>query len=310
MAVMKIVENVDVDIPLHLSHKKNPFRNFAFHLRTLWLFTKSDMPTSTGTNTTFALAGILATGYTVHGNPVFHWTDIVKGIFVSFCFTWHLTLCFNLGNQRQPDSITEDGINKPWRPIPAGRISPELTLAWQLVSIISLLGICATLTGSWQESWWQRTLINACGITTNRAASLRVAIAVATYGSGYEVRFTDKMLGWLLICAAIVSTTIQVQDLRDQKGDAEIDRSTMPLLIGDMPTRYMTIAAAFFWSVACPLYWDLGILGYLLPLLATTAVSAFMLIHRNPRSDHLSFRFIGCWWVLLYFLPVMKVHGY
>ncbi|KAI7763844.1 hypothetical protein LZL87_006226 [Fusarium oxysporum] len=249
------------------TERSSRMKKLAYHFVTLCLFTKSDMPTSTGINTTFAIAGILAGPGTI-SNADIEWNDMGKGILVALYFTWHLTLCFNLGNQRQPQSVIEDGVNKPWRPIPAGRISPELTHKWQLVSIVSLLALCYTTLGAWQEtafylfctwlynerawgdkSWWQRALMNACGITTNRVATLRVAVTAIQANSHENFEFTNKGLGWFLMCASLVFTTIQVQDLRDQEGDKLIDRQTFPLILGDAPTRWITAVAVMIWSL-------------------------------------------------------------
>ncbi|KAF5555894.1 sucrose utilization SUC1 [Fusarium mexicanum] len=249
------------------TERSSRLKKLAYHFVTLCLFTKSDMPTSTGINTTFAIAGILAGPGTI-SNADIDWKDMGKGILVALYFTWHLTLCFNLGNQRQPQSVIEDGVNKPWRPIPAGRISPELAHKWQLVSIVTLLALCCTTLGAWQEtafylfctwlynerawgdkSWWQRALMNACGITTNRVATLRVAVTAIQANSPEDFEFTNKGLGWFLICASLVFTTIQVQDLRDQEGDKLIDRQTFPLILGDAPTRWITAVAVMIWSL-------------------------------------------------------------
>ncbi|KAM5341516.1 hypothetical protein ACJ41O_014547 [Fusarium nematophilum] len=302
-------------------------QKLAFHFHTLCLFTKSDLPTSTGINTTFAIAGILAGPGTISSADI-ACKDMSWGVLVALYFTWHLTLCFNLGNQRQPQSVIEDGANKPWRPIPAGRITPELTRVWHLVAIASLLTLCTTVLGAWQEtafylfctwlynerawgdkSWWQRALMNACGITTNRVATLRVAIAAVQMQTGGGYHFTDKALGWFLICAGIVFTTIQVQDLRDQEGDALIDRQTLPLILGDAPTRWLTAVGVWFWSVACPMYWRLGMVGCMVPILTGAAVTAHMLAYRTRGHDQTSFRLVAAWWVSLYFLPMMKTHG-
>ncbi|KAH7007405.1 hypothetical protein EDB80DRAFT_752013 [Ilyonectria destructans] len=302
-------------------------KRLVFHMRTLWLFTKSDLPTSTGINTTFAIAGILAGPGTLSDADI-HWSDMGKGLLVALYFTWHLTLCFNLGNQRQPQSLIEDGVNKPWRPIPAGRITPELTAKWHLIAIASLLTLCATLLGAWKDtafylfctwlynerawgdkSWWQRALMNACGITTNRVATLRVAITAIQLHTPEQYHFTDKGLGWFLVCAGIVFTTIQVQDLRDQEGDALIDRQTLPLIIGDAPTRWLTAIAVWTWSFICPRYWNLGMLGCMIPILTGATVTAHMLLFRTRVNDQASFRLVAAWWVSLYFLPLMKTHG-
>ncbi|KAF4997532.1 hypothetical protein FDECE_12062 [Fusarium decemcellulare] len=305
---------------------RSRLQRLAFHLHTLWLFTKSDMPTSTGINTTFAIAGILA-GPGVISDASINWSDMGRGILVALYFTWHLTLCFNLGNQRQPQSIIEDGANKPWRPIPSGRISPEVTRTLQLLSIASLLALCGGWFGATRETtfylfctwlynerawgdktWWQRALMNACGITTNRVATLRVLIGAIQGADSYE--FTDKAWGWFLIFAAIVFTTIQVQDLRDQEGDALIDRATFPLIIGDAPTRWLTAAAVLSWSALCTRYWNLGLAGYAFSIATAALVSAHMLVYRTRQNDRWSFRLVGAWWIALYFLPVMKSHGY
>ncbi|KAM5381553.1 hypothetical protein ACJA88_004628 [Fusarium oxysporum] len=309
------------------TERSSRMKKLAYHFVTLCLFTKSDMPTSTGINTTFAIAGILAGPGTI-SNADIEWNDMGKGILVALYFTWHLTLCFNLGNQRQPQSVIEDGVNKPWRPIPAGRISPELTHKWQLVSIVSLLALCYTTLGAWQEtafylfctwlynerawgdkSWWQRALMNACGITTNRVATLRVAVTAIQANSHENFEFTNKGLGWFLMCASLVFTTIQVQDLRDQEGDKLIDRQTFPLILGDAPTRWITAVAVMIWSLVCPLYWGLGVVGCAVPISTGAIVSAHMLICRSREQDQISFRLVAAWWVSLYFLPMMSARG-
>ncbi|RBQ78355.1 hypothetical protein FVER14953_08755 [Fusarium verticillioides] len=309
------------------TERSNRMKKLAYHFVTLCLFTKSDLPTSTGINTTFAIAGILAGPGTI-SNADIEWKDMGKGILVALYFTWHLTLCFNLGNQRQPQSVIEDGVNKPWRPIPAGRVSPELAHKWQLVSIVTLLALCYTILGAWQEtafylfctwlynerawgdkSWWQRALMNACGITTNRVATLRVAVIAIQANSHENFEFTNKGLGWFLMCASLVFTTIQVQDLRDQEGDKLIDRQTFPLILGDAPTRWITAVAVMIWSLVCPLYWGLGVVGCVVPILTGTIVSAHMLICRSREQDQTSFRLVAAWWVSLYFLPMMSARG-
>lgn len=40
-----------------------------------------------------------------------------------FFWVWMNLLCFDLVNQKNPESVLEDRVNKPTRPIPAGRIT-------------------------------------------------------------------------------------------------------------------------------------------------------------------------------------------
>ena len=300
-------------------------KKLAYLVRTLWLFTKSDMPTSTIINTTFAVLGIFSES-TLITNTNIGWAAMIRGILVAFYFTWHLTLCFNLANQRQPRSIIEDGINKPWRPIPASRISPESAFVWYLASVSSLLILCITTLGATRETtfylfcawlynecgwsdktWWQRAILNACGITANRVATLRVATAAAKLGEHFQ--FTNQGLGWFFILAIVTFTTIQIQDLRDQKGDAKIDRQTLPLILGDPPSRWLTTFAVWVWSIACPRFWDLGTFGSVMPILVATGVTAHITLYRTRQDDQTSFRLVAVWWISLYSLPMMSARG-
>ena len=77
-------------------------------------------------------------------------------------------------------------------------------------------------------SWWQRALMNGCGITTNRVATLRVAVMAIQANTDVDFEFTHKGLGWFLMSALLVVTTIQVQDLRDQES---------PRRLGDLDER-------------------------------------------------------------------------
>lgn len=63
---------------------------------------------------------------------------------VLFC-VWFNLLIACIGNQRRPSSVSEDAINKPWRPVPAGRHSPEnATLLWKALPLVAHLS-CAYL---------------------------------------------------------------------------------------------------------------------------------------------------------------------
>lgn len=292
-----------------------------FELRTIYLFTKSDLPTSTAINVTFAMAGI-ASGSNLGLNANIDPSRLPWATVVALYFTWHLTLCFNLGNQRQKLSIIEDSVNKPWRPIPAGRLTPQKALIWQQFAILSLLSLCATTLGafrvtafyifctwlyneqSWgDQSWWKRALLNACGITSNRVATLIVTVT-ATQTPG-EFDFTALALCWFFICALVVFTTIQVQDLRDQQGDGKIHRKTVPLIIGDPETRWVTAAAVLFWSIFCAYYWQLSLMASFVPFFAGIVVSSWMLINRTRDADQWAFRLMGAWWIVLYLLPAL-----
>ncbi|KAK6845938.1 UbiA prenyltransferase [Apiospora arundinis] len=86
-----------------------------------WLFTVDDVATFVVPNVVFGLCGGLS-------KPIaaFEPSNASKVIFrlpqVVF-FNWSNLLVFDLANQRLPESVREDALNKPWRPIPRGLVT-------------------------------------------------------------------------------------------------------------------------------------------------------------------------------------------
>ena len=54
---------------------------------------------------------------------------VIKRSLCAALWIYIAVLLFNLNNQYSPESVAEDKINKPWRPIPAGRITSASTIA-------------------------------------------------------------------------------------------------------------------------------------------------------------------------------------
>lgn len=57
----------------------------------------------------------------------------------SLCWLWFHLLQFNIANQSY--SVDEDNLNKPWRPVPSGRISVEDCHAWRWRVVVFCLGL-------------------------------------------------------------------------------------------------------------------------------------------------------------------------
>lgn len=60
-------------------------------------------------------------------------------------------LVFDLANQRSTDSVTEDSVNKPWRPVPAGYIAP-IQMRRLLLAALPVVLIIHFILGAWQET--------------------------------------------------------------------------------------------------------------------------------------------------------------
>jgi 4-hydroxybenzoate polyprenyltransferase len=107
----------------------------VYYAYTLWLFTFSDLKTTILPVTLFgfaaALSGPLMT--TVNKSPTVY--ELFSRLPVVLFVTWLKVLVGTIANQRLPNSIVEDSINKKWRPIPAGLLSEEGAMHWLLVAI-------------------------------------------------------------------------------------------------------------------------------------------------------------------------------
>ncbi|PVI04799.1 hypothetical protein DM02DRAFT_651240 [Periconia macrospinosa] len=90
---------------------------------------------------------------------------------------WLLTLQCCIQNQRHTSSVEEDAKNKPWRPVPSGRISIEN--AADLLTIVFLItGVTSYLLGVFPDdvNGVVRNALNAAGFTCFFAGSLKIAI--------------------------------------------------------------------------------------------------------------------------------------
>ena len=107
-------------------------------------------------------------------------------------WTWLHLLQFNLANQTR--DLEEDKLNKPWRPLPAGRITLENALNLRWLSIVASLVLSswysnrvlvASLTYTTAVTlyhelnghghWLMKSLMNAGGLTTIALGSTFIA---------------------------------------------------------------------------------------------------------------------------------------
>jgi len=72
-------------------------------------------------------------------------------------WNWLNLVVFNIANQRLPDSVLEDQINKPWRPIPTGRLSSDEARKL-LLYILPFSLIMINFIGAFEEALWMIAL--------------------------------------------------------------------------------------------------------------------------------------------------------
>ncbi|KAL8932276.1 MAG: hypothetical protein Q9216_006903, partial [Gyalolechia sp. 2 TL-2023] len=188
-------------------------------------------------------------------------------------FNWSNVLIFDLANQRLPESIKEDRLNKAWRPLPAGKISQRQTrhlmvIAMPIVILLNcILGVWKetallfTLTwmyndlGGGDDSWLVRNILIASAFFLYNLGSLKVAIGASDASISDPV--SSAAYGWTATISAVIVSTMQVQDLKDQAGDLARGRETAPLVLGESTARQTIAIPVLFWSFACAAIWGL-----------------------------------------------------
>ncbi|CAI0655591.1 unnamed protein product, partial [Colletotrichum noveboracense] len=139
-------------------------------------------------------------------------------------------------------------------------------------------------------------------------ASLKIAIgdvaaAAATASDGGNSITREGYL-WAGIISAVILTTMQVQDLKDQAGDAGRGRNTIPLFFGDFASRASLAVLVPAWSCVCVYFWGIRSWGVLLPVVSGALVVVGVLRTRTPETDARAWRLWCLWTVCLYSLPL------
>jgi hypothetical protein len=110
----------------------DPLLSFVKALKNLWLFTQDDFATFIFPNTIFGVCCALAGPPFVTFLPLSYSAILLRIPFVIIFNRTNLFI-FDLANQRLWESVQEDKFNKPWRPIPSGRMTrSEVTKAMQI----------------------------------------------------------------------------------------------------------------------------------------------------------------------------------
>lgn len=292
------------------------FKALQYHLYTIWLFTFSDMKTIMFPTAIWGLFNALSGPYlTTNSKPSA--ITILRRFPIALLWTWIVLLPFCINNQRTPDAILEDKINKAWRPMPCQRLTPlqakrlmftiwagGCLLCYSMNAVVPwamlfLLGFVYNDLGG-SEHLFIRTLINGLGFQTfGWGASI-----VVSESRDYALNWNAAL--WFPVVGMVVFTTVQTQDMYDQEGDLERGRRTLPLVVGDGPARWTTALAVSTWSCFCPFFWGLPWGGYVVPVIVGLCVSSRTLWRRSVDADKFTFR-IWCFWTLcLYVLPYTR----
>ena len=291
------------------------FEVFKYNLYSIWLFTYSDLKTIVGPMTAFGiLSGLRANVFGMPSQPT---TLVLSRIPLIAFWTWINLLPFAINNQRQPEAVEEDSVNKPWRPMPSKRVNPAQAKTWMLAFYVIAINSSATLGGLRQclglifLGYWyndlrgadrspvERNAINACGFICYTSGALEVA-----YGGWVPLSLDGPLPQWLSVIAAVIFSTVHTQDMYDQAGDTLRGRRTVPLCLSDKLSRVTIAIPVAFWSWFGPWFWNSGIMAYIVPLGLGSTIVLRTLTMKNVEDDKRTFLIWNIWLVALYSLPL------
>ncbi|KAI0672058.1 UbiA prenyltransferase family-domain-containing protein [Trametes maxima] len=237
-------------------------------------------------------------------------------ILYRFLWVWLNLLQFCISNQTH--SIEEDRINKPWRPLPAGRISPKTAgrLRWILLPVClaissldgTVFAACAVLTAATLAhndrdlgaNWRTRNLLNAVGY-----AAFNIGAAFISSAPSYRLR---TLLAVQLINSSVILTTIHAQDFKDVDGDRRIGRSTMPIAY-PKASRIAVVAFVPAWTLVLCCYWHVST-----NFAAAFAISGLYVGVRFARAqtladDKCAYRCYNVWLCMMHAAAFMGTRG-
>ena len=286
-----------------------------YHAYSIWLFTFSDLKTIVGPNTAFGVVTALS-GPVLTNDPSPNSLTIIGRLPHVLFWVWVNLLPFTIDNQRQAEAILEDKVNKPWRPMPSGRLTSSqaktlmlLCYTLALLSSFPLGGVKQSIlliffgwayndVGGADRSCIVRNLINSLGYLCFTSGAVEVVAP--------DLHFSGVGYSWFLIIAAVVLSTVQLQDTFDQVGDHQRGRWTVSLVLGDSLARWTIAIPMIFWSSFCPIFLRMERWISCIPLFLGTVISLRVLLVRTCKGDKNTFKLWNLWMLMIYCLPLTK----
>lgn len=288
-----------------------------YHVHTGWLFIGDDIKNTTTVGILFAavhahLAPILSMG------SALSFVQILAAVPSMVLWTWSNLFLFNLHNQRQ--GMAEDALNKPWRPLPSGRLTSEQAtfityfmypITWTIAIRFGGLVPCLfeTAFSLWynelggSENPFLKNLLNGVGLTCFLVGPLEVATGHSIYSS------QGKSAAWIFIIAGAMTVTSHIQDFRDVGGDRAAGRKTIPLIIGDMNARVLAaIGVGVSSTIAC-WFWKAGCSEGVSVWLAATILVTNLFLNKSRNGDDLAWGKLWFLWLVgLFSVPLLVFH--
>ncbi|OBZ67680.1 hypothetical protein A0H81_12354 [Grifola frondosa] len=270
------------------------------HVYTLFLFTKSDLKTILFPVMLFACVSAPTLSFV--------------SFFRAFIWTWLHLLQFCISNQSL--SLDEDRKNKPWRPLPSRRtsVSYAFTLRWLLVPVCLALSIAYGVTAAGfiftisiilhnelklDSHWFTRNTLNALGYAVFDAGATAI---IRTDGS---LEFPPVVLTAHYLSIGIVLTTIHAQDFRDELGDREEKRRTIPIVM-PLAGRLSMPFSLTIWSLGLCIRWSRSWMQSVILLGSGMFIGGRFYFLHSPEADRFSYLLYNLWLANARIMPIFS----
>jgi 4-hydroxybenzoate polyprenyltransferase len=304
------------------SNARCPLRVLSKLGGNLWRFTQDDFLTFVFPNTIFGICVACAgSPFVSNRSAELSWMALLARIPLVILFNWTNLLIFDLANQRLWESVLEDKLNKPWRPIPNGRMTrsevrQSLQLAIPLVLAINhyILGVgsetACIIVGCWvyndlkasDDSWILRNAVIALGFGVFNWGSLKVAIGGGQAGTLTGITTTGYT--WICLYSLVIFTTMHVQDMKDQAGNKARGRRTAPLIFGDRAARWTLAVPIATWTPVCALHCRASVFAATIVMAFGGYVAWRCLSYRGSMQDRWTWQLWCAWTAMLSLMPL------
>lgn len=299
---------------IFVGSRSSHIHRFLYHAHTAWLFICNDVKNVTTIGVLFAavnspIASVFSMG------PGKSLAQILVATPAMVLWSWSNLFLFNLHNQRR--GIEEDALNKPWRPLPSGRLTREqATLVTYCMYPITLIiaitcgGLVPCLLEAvfclWYNEWGGsdnpclKNILNGLGIPCFLIGPLEVATGHTMFsGQG-------RSTAWLSIIGGAIAITSHVQDFRDVEGDRAAGRTTVPIAIGDANARALAaLSVGGFTGISC-WFWHAGWSAATPAWIAAALLVANLFLQRGKKGDDRAWKKLWFIWMAgLFSMPLL-----
>ncbi|MFX1707160.1 UbiA family prenyltransferase [Chitinophaga sp. CC14] len=184
-----------------------------------------------------------------------------------FSLTYAVLYIYTFCMSNQVNSIAEDAINKPDRPLPSGLVTPKETKDRIIVYNILFLLVAYMLHVFWISVGWQlvTAALNSWGWSNHWISKNHVCMSVGTFLlftgqwtiASPQVEMTMSSYLYFGLLSLWAGFSLAIQDFRDEKGDRQMGRKTLTIAMGEKRGRLLMV---FQYLIFSPLIFMAAIL--------------------------------------------------